>query len=193
MASKTQKRPAEAVNGMYGAIPVALLDSVAFMGASYPAKALLFDLIRQHNGKNNGRLQLSYSWLAKRGWKSRDVIQRAKAELTERGLIIQTVQGGLNIGPSWYAVTWLPISNFVGLDIQAKDYTRGAWAFMDKLPASEKSRGYEISWDGTKPVISKSENANAVPSNGKGSTGKRYDTVPPKGTANAPTVPGAGT
>ncbi len=173
MATKTQKRPAEAINGQYGAIPVALLDSVAFMGASYPAKALLFDLIRQHNGKNNGHLQLSFSWLAKRGWKSRDVIQRARAELIERGLIIQTTQGGLNIGPSWYAVTWLSITNFVGLDIQAKHYHPGAWAFMDKLPMGK--------------------NANAVPPDGKGSTGKRYSTVPPDGTANGHTVPGAGT
>jgi hypothetical protein len=169
MAKTSQKRPAEAINGMYGAIPIALLDSVAFMGASYPAKALLFEVIRQHNGKNNGRLQLSFSWLAKRGWKSRDVIQRANAELIERGLLIQTVQGGLNIGPTWYALTWLAISNFVGLDVQAKNYHPGAWSFMDKLPVGK--------------------NANAVPPDGKGSTGKRYGTVPLNGTANAPTVP----
>ncbi len=167
--AKTQKRPAEAINGMYGAIPTALLDSIAFMGASYPAKALLFELIRQHNGKNNGHLQLSFSWLAKRGWKSRDVIQRAKLELIERGLLIRTAKGGLNLGADWYAVTWLAITNFVGLDIQAKDYHPGAWSFMDKLPVGK--------------------NANAVPLNGKGSTGKRYSAVPPAGTANAPTVP----
>ncbi len=171
--AKAQKRPAEAVNGPYGAIPIALLDSMAFMGASYPAKALLFDLIRQHNGKNNGRLQLSFSWLAKRGWKSRDVIQRAKAELMARGLLLQTKQGGLNIGAAWYAVTWLSISNFVGLDIQSKDYHPGAWALMDKLPMGK--------------------NANAVPADGKGSTGKRYSTVPADGTAKPLTVPGAGT
>lgn len=168
-----QKRPAESVNGLYGAIPTALLDSKAFMGASYPAKALLFDLIRQHNGSNNGRLQLSFSWLAKRGWKSRDVIQRAKAELIDRGLMIQTKHGGLNIGASWYAVSWLKISNFVGLDIQAKDYHPGAWSSMDKFPMGK--------------------NAIAVPPDGKGSTGKRYGTVPPDGTANALTVPAAGT
>ena len=169
MAKTSQKRPAEAVTGIYGAIPYALLDSVAFMGASYPAKALLFEVIRQHNGKNNGRLQLSFSWLAKRGWKSRDVIQRAKLELIERGLLIRTTKGGLNLGADWYAVTWLAISNFVGLDIQAKDYHPGAWSFMDKLSVGK--------------------NANSVPPDGKGSTAKRYSTVPPAGTANAPTVP----
>lgn len=134
MAGKIQKRPAEAINGLYAAIPHAVLDGAAFKGASYPAKALLHDLIRQHSGNNNGHLHLSFSWLEGRCWKSRDVIQRARAELMERGLLIQTRQGGLNIGASRYALTWLSITNFVGLDIQSKDYHQGAWTFMDKLP-----------------------------------------------------------
>lgn len=170
MADKKQKRPVEAISGLYGAIPHAVLDSVAFMGASYPAKALIFDLLRQHSGKNNGHLHLSFSWLARRGWKSRDVIQRAKAELTERNLLLQTRQGGLNIGASRYAVTWLHISNFAGLDIQSKDYHPGAWAFMDKLPMGKKI-------------------ANAVPPDGKGNTASRYSASPPPGKAKCLTVP----
>ncbi|MGC2456702.1 MAG: hypothetical protein WA435_01745 [Gallionellaceae bacterium] len=149
MAEKRQKRPIEAIDGLYGAIPYTVLDSVAFMGASYPARALLFDLMRQHSGANNGHLHLSFSWLASRGWKSRDVIQRARTELIERNLLIQTRQGGLNIGASRYAVTWLKISNFVGLDIQSKDYYPGAWVFMNELNVGRKI-------------------TNAVPPNGKG-------------------------
>lgn len=164
MAEKKQKRPVEAIDGLYGAIPHLVMDSVAFMGASYPAKALLFELMRQHSGKNNGHLHLSFSWLEKRGWKSRDVIQRAKNKLIERNLIILTRQGGLNISASRYAVTWLKISNFVGLDIQSKDYHPGAWAFMNEL-----SMGRKI--------------ADAAPLNGKGNTGKRYSPNPPAGTA----------
>lgn len=159
MGEKKQKRPVEAINGPYGAIPHVVLDSVAFMGANYPAKALIFDLLRQHNGKNNGHLHLSFSWLARRGWKSRDVIQRARAELIERNLLLQTRQGGLNIGASRYAVTWLHISSCVGLDIQSKDYHPGAWAFMDKLPMGKKI-------------------ANAVPPDGKGNTASRYSASP---------------
>jgi hypothetical protein len=162
MDKRKQKRPIEAISGLYGAIPHAVLDSAAFQGASYPAKALLFDLMRQHSGTNNGHLHLSFSWLESRGWKSRDVIQRAKAELIERGLLIQTRQGGLNIGPSRFAFTWVHVSNFVGLDIQGKGYHPGAWAFMDKLPMSQK-------------------NAIAVPPNGKGNTGKQYSSSLPAG------------
>lgn len=189
MAEKKQKRPVEAINGLYGAIPHAVLDSAAFKGASYPAKALLFDLIRQHSGSNNGHLHLSFAWLETRGWKSRDVIQRAKAELMQRELLIQTRQGGLNIGASYFAVTWLRISNFVGLDIQGKDYHPGAWAFMDTLPMANKRQGHAIEWDGTTPVIDKPKNANAVPTNGKGNTGSRYSPSPPAGTVESLTVP----
>jgi hypothetical protein len=140
VSQKKQKRPSEAVDGRYSAIPHSVMDGAAYMEASHPAKALLLELMRQHSGNNNGHLHLSFSWLESRGWKSRDVIQRGKKELVDRNLIIQTRQGGLNAGASLFALTWLSISNFVGLDIQAKDYYRGAWASMDKLPAAGKLR-----------------------------------------------------
>lgn len=170
MAEKKQKRPVEAIGGLYGAIPHTVLDSVAFMGASYPAKSLLFELMRQHSGGNNGHLHLSFSWLQRRGWKSRDVIQRARDELMQRNLLIQTRQGGLNIGASRYAVTWLRISNFVGLEIEAKDYHPGAWAFMETLPLPNR-------------------NASASPPHGKGNTASRYSPIPSTGTGDSLAVP----
>lgn len=170
MAERKQKRPVEAISGLYGAVPHAVMDSTAFKGASYPAKALLFDLIRQHSGSNNGHLHLSFSWLANRGWKSRDVIQRARAELIERGLLIRTRQGGLNIGASRYALTWLHVSNYVGLEIERKDYHPGAWGFMDDLPIAKK-------------------NAITSPPAGKGNPASRYSPLPPAGTGENLAVP----
>jgi hypothetical protein len=170
MADKKQKRPIEAISGLYSAIPHTVMDSAAFKGAGYPAKALLFELIRQHSGNNNGHLHLSFSWLERRGWKSRDVIQRARDELIQRGLLIQTRQGGLNIGASQYALTWLHITNYVGLEIQGKDYHPGAWGFMDSLPIAKK-------------------NASTGPPNGKGNTATRYSSIPPAGTGEALAVP----
>lgn len=169
MAKSAQKRPLEAMDSQYVGIPLNVLDSVAWMGASHTSKALLFELIRQHNGRNNGHLQLSSAWLEKRGWTSRSVVQRAKATLIHRKLIILTKTGGLNAGASQYAVTWLPISNFVGLDIQSKHYHKGAYAFMDKLIPPKIAM----------PVLSE----------GKGSTVCGYSTVPFKGTAESATVP----
>ena len=84
-----QKKPLEAVSGTYSAIPHAVLDSVAFMGASHPAKALLLEIVRQLNGRNNGRLQLSDKWLKVRGWTSKDVTFSAKRVLLERKLLLR--------------------------------------------------------------------------------------------------------
>jgi hypothetical protein len=170
MTDKRQKRPVEAISGLYSAIPHTVMDSTAFMGAGCPAKSLLLELMRQHSGNNNGHLHLSFTWLQKRGWSSRDVIQRAKSELLKRGLMIQTRQGGLNIGPSRYAVTWLKITNFVGLEIQGKDYHPGAWGFMDTLPIAK-------------------QNAITSPPDGKGNTASRYSPIPPAGTGDGLSVP----
>ncbi len=126
-------RAPERISGGFGGIPHAVMDCTAFKGAGHIAKALLFELIRQVNGSNNGHLQLSYEWLTKRrGWKSRDTIKRARLELVERGLVLETRKGGLNKGAAQFALTWLPISNSTGLDFVASDYQPGAWAMMDK-------------------------------------------------------------
>ena len=162
--SKPKGRPEEAITGTYGAIPHAVLDSAAFMGAGHTAKALLFELMRQHTGRNNGHYQLTTSWLKKRGWNSSDVIERARAVLIKRGLIIQTRQGGMNAGPSRYAVTWLKISNFVGLDIQQSNYHHGAWSMMNDLRMDKKIKS-------------------PVPLNGTENTASRYSPIPPAGTA----------
>jgi len=156
------KKPLEPCQGYYSALPHGLLDSVAFMGAGHTARSLLFDLLRQHNGRNNGHIQIAAPWMKKRGWTSNDVLHRAKLELIERGLIIQTRQGGLNAGANLYAVTWLDITNFVGLDIQSKDFHPGAWRFMDTLP-----------------VILKHNLSSA----------SRCDTAPPDGVADQLTAP----
>lgn len=136
--AKTRKPP-ESVNGAYTAVPHKLLDSAAFIGATDRAKSLLFALIRQHNGINNGRFQLTDKWLAEHGWPSKELNAKARAELIERDLIIQTRRGGLNSGCNWYALTWLPISNFTGLEISAASFHQGAWGDC-KLPATARRR-----------------------------------------------------
>ncbi len=102
--ARSSKRPLEAVNGTYSAMPHSVLDSVAFMGTSHRGCSLLIELMRQHNGINNGHLQLTGPYLKRRGWRSADQIKKAEAELLERQLIIKTRQGGLNLGPNLYAV-----------------------------------------------------------------------------------------
>lgn len=176
------KKPLEAVTGRYTAIPHALLDSAAFMGASHRARSLILDLMRQHDGKNNGHLHLAIGWLKDRGWASADGVQKAKQEALERGLIVKTRQGGLNIGPDRYAMTWLPITNFVGLDITQKDYHPGAYLLMDKLPTSKGDQQPAPVRRAARRTV-KRDDRSAL----------RNSTVPPDGIAKALTVPPDGT
>lgn len=158
MSGTRRKGRPECPGKPYASIPIDVLQSTAFIGAGHTAKALLFELMRQHDGYNNGRLELSFVYLKKyREWTSRDVVTRARNELIERGLIIQTKKGGLNAGTNYYAVTWLDISNFKDLEISPLSYHKGAYAMMDKLPKNNKS---------------------SVPRDGTGSTVSRYSSVP---------------
>ena len=63
--------------GGFIALPWSVLDCPAYARLSHPARALLFELARQFVRDNNGRLLASAAYLAKRGWKSADVITRA--------------------------------------------------------------------------------------------------------------------
>ncbi len=69
--------------GGFVALPWSVLDCPAYAALSHPARALLFELARQFVRDNNGRLLASAAYLAKRGWKSADVITRAKRDLIE--------------------------------------------------------------------------------------------------------------
>ena len=138
MARKNKQSRLEVISGGYAAIPWAVIDSVSFKGASDKAKALLFALMRQHSGNNNGHLHLAKKWLYAHGWTCDENNRKACHELIERGLIVHTKYGGLNMGANYYAVTWHTISNFVGLDISAKAYIRGAYSLCNLPPTARR-------------------------------------------------------
>lgn len=138
MARKNKQARLETISGGYAAIPWTVLDSVSFKGASDKAKALLFALMRQHNGNNNGRLHLAKKWLYNQGWTCDENNRKARNELIERGLIVQTKWGGLNMGADLFALTWHDISNYVGLDITAKGYSRGVYTLCNLPPTPRR-------------------------------------------------------
>ena len=138
MAKKKSKEQLENFTGGFLRIPHAVFDSNAFKGATDRARSLLIAIARQINGKNNGRLQLTDKWLASVGYTSNGLNDKAKKELIERGLIIQTRHGGLNAGWNWYAVTWLPISDFSQLDLSAASYRQGAWSHCTLPPTKRR-------------------------------------------------------
>ncbi|WEE75961.1 hypothetical protein LZ683_17550 [Comamonas testosteroni] len=86
------------------------------------------DIARQFVRDNNGKLLCSMAYLGSRGWKSNDVITRAKAELLAAGFIYETVKGQRPNKASWYAVTWRVLDKHPGYDAGAAEgFVRGAY------------------------------------------------------------------
>lgn len=114
--------------GGFIALPWSVLDCPAYVSLSHPARSLLIEMARQFMGDNNGRLLTSAAYLRKRGWKSSDVIMRAKRELLDAGFIHETVKGCKPNKASWYAVTWHTLDKLVGYDFgTAASFERGAY------------------------------------------------------------------
>ncbi|MFO1252272.1 MAG: hypothetical protein U1E77_14315 [Inhella sp.] len=101
----------------YVALPWAVLDSPAYARLGHPARSLLMELARQFVRDNNGRLLASQAHLAKRGWKSADVIDRAKRELLDAGFIVETVKRPPpQQSQLVHAVTWRLLDPHPGYD-----------------------------------------------------------------------------
>jgi hypothetical protein len=115
-------------SGGFVALPWSVLDSPAFAALSHPAKALLLEFARQYVRDNNGRLLASMRHLSKRGWRSADVVTRAKRELIEAGFVHETVKGRRPNRASWYAVTWYSLDAHRDYDEgAAESFERGAY------------------------------------------------------------------
>jgi hypothetical protein len=103
------------------------------------------EMARQFVKDNNGRLLASSAYLRKRGWKSVDVITRAKRELLAAGFIFETVMGQRPNKASWYAVTWQRLDRLKGYDEGAALlFKRGAYAAGVQLqPQRTREELYE--------------------------------------------------
>lgn len=152
--------------GGFVALPWSVLDCPAYAGLSHTARSLLMEFARQFVRDNNGRLLASRTHLAARGWKSADVIQRAKDELLAAGFIFETVKGQRPNKASWYAVTWRTLDRHPGFDPGAAEaFERGAYRRAAPLknavlcPSGGTERAPIVPSHGT-------EKAAAVPSHG---------------------------
>jgi hypothetical protein len=126
--SHGRKTDAGRDTGGFVALPWSVLDCPAYACLSHPARALLFEFARQFVRDNNGRMLASAAYLGKRGWKSTDVITRAKRELLAAGFIFETVKGQRPNKASWYAVTWRTLDKLPGYDVgTAQCFERGAY------------------------------------------------------------------
>ena len=161
--NKARKGDSGRDSGGFVALPWSVLDSAAYARLSMHARALLLEVARQFVRDNNGRLLLSRAYLEPRGWKSVDMLTKAKRELLEGGFIFQTVMGHRPNKASWYAVTWQTLDKLPGYDAGAeKCFERGAYRKGQPL-----------------------KNASLRPPHGT----ERAPIAPPHGTETLPTVP----
>jgi hypothetical protein len=157
--------------GGFVALPWKVLDSVAYQGLSHVARSLLLEVARQYVRDNNGRLLLSTRYMRARGWRSADVINRAKRQLLDAGLIFETFMGHRPNKASWYALTWYSLDWHPGFDPGTKEtFRRGMYAELNKLSPSLKMN--------RRPCRKEDE--------------KNESLVPPHGSQKVPIVPVAG-
>jgi hypothetical protein len=144
--SNRSKRDTGRDSGGFVALPWSVLDCPAYALLSHPARGLLLEFARQFIRDNNGRLLASGIYLASRGWKSSDVITRAKRELIEAGFIFETVMGHRPNKASWYAVTWRSLDKCAGYDFgTTAAFERGAYLKRrpEKIKVLTPPRGVE--------------------------------------------------
>lgn len=113
--------------GGFAALPHCLLESKVYIGLSAHAVKLLNDLLAQFRGFNNGDLCLSWSIMEKRGWKSRDTLNKARKELMDVELIFVSRYGDRKRA-HLYALTFYAINECGGkLDISATPKPPSLW------------------------------------------------------------------
>ena len=152
MSRAKRLKAGNSINGLFFPVFYHLLMSPNFCSLSGSSVKLFFSLaaqIRPAKGlyaRNNGDLTVALSVLRPFGFKSQNTVTNAKNELLEKGWIELTKLGGLEKGPSLYALTIFPINECGGkLDVQATDTPSNAWReyqFQDASPdIKTKSKG----------------------------------------------------
>jgi hypothetical protein len=125
VASKGRKAAKGKRDGTgFALLPLVVLESPGYRAASHPARSLLVDMVMQYRGSNNGRLTACAKYLNSLGWRSNDVIVRARRNLIDCCLIVETRKGARPNRAGWYALTRLDLDVTEGLDIDPKLYER---------------------------------------------------------------------
>jgi len=114
--------------GQFLALPRAVLESPAYLCLSPYAVKLLVDFGVQYNGGNNGDLAAVWRFMRRRGWRSQETLAKAKRELLDAQLIVETRKGGRPNRVSLYAITFFHIDYCGGkFDITTLGFPYGAW------------------------------------------------------------------
>ena len=180
---KGSKKGSGRDGGSFVALPWSVLDCPAYSLLSHPARSLLIEFSRQYVRDNNGRLLASGKYLSKRGWRSADVIQRAKKELIDAGFIYETVKGHRPNKASWYAITWQDLDRHPNYDAGAFEGWRDARSGYEKTKTLKIKNLIPLQGVGNSMIAPSSviETPLLTPSNGTVKTTFMPSSIPPYG------------
>ena len=107
--------------GHFAGVPTAVMTHPDYYQLGFSARSLLFEFALQYRGNNNGKLCAVHSQLKDRGWNSDTTLRNNIKELITAKLIVKTKHGLYGAGkrlPNYYAITWQPIDNIKGFDME---------------------------------------------------------------------------
>lgn len=137
LSSKATRKERDRRDGSgFTALPHIVVDSAGYRLASHTARSLLVDLARACTGSNNGAIWLSRAAREAIGWGSESTYRAALADLIDCGLLVETRKGGRNLA-AWFGLTWRDLDVVAGLDIDPKQWRRGAYLRPEKAQADD--------------------------------------------------------
>ena len=130
-------------------LPHYVISSPQWAALSGRAIKLLVDLGSDYNGRNNGDLSAAWTLMKRRGWRSKDTLANALAELLAARFVTVTRHGGRHCC-TLLAITWLPIHEAKGkvLEVAPNAVPSNAWRQIEvpapeSVPACPENRGTE--------------------------------------------------
>jgi hypothetical protein len=91
----------------FAGVPLAVMENRSYIGLSFSARSLLFEIAKQYNGYNNGKLCAIPDQLFPRGFKSPNTVYRAIRELVNAELLVSSkISQKGSRKPHYYALTW---------------------------------------------------------------------------------------
>lgn len=128
--------------GAFLPIPMAFLTSNTYRRLSRSAKVLLLDMGAQYSftDPNNGQLIATINKLRTKGWRSEVTLFKARRELEEAQVLVETRKGGFPNRATWYAMTFFSLDWHRDYDITHEAYVRGAWRLADGIRPDKTGR-----------------------------------------------------
>jgi hypothetical protein len=97
------------------------MENRSYIGLSFSARSLLYEIAKQYNSHNNGKLCAIPAQLIDRGFKSPNTVYRAVNELINAELLViskRSPKGSRK--PYYYALTWEAVDEIQKFNMDIK-------------------------------------------------------------------------